>query len=145
MVDRRQIVGGLVDGPLTFENAVSPEAVRQAKLTSPVAGQADILVAPDLEAGTMLVQQLDRLANAQSAALWLAGVYRWRCPNPAATRRASWLHAQWQCWSHALPEHTIPGMRDSRFPSLFGHPCAQRCMHEPGNHRQQQKDDQQRI
>jgi phosphate acetyltransferase/phosphate butyryltransferase len=83
MVDRGQIVGGLVDGPLTFENAVSLEAVRQAKLTSPVAGQADILVAPDLEAGTMLVQQLDRLANAQSAGIVVGGRVPVALPEPS--------------------------------------------------------------
>ncbi|PMP74256.1 MAG: enoyl-CoA hydratase, partial [Roseiflexus castenholzii] len=83
MVDRGQIVGGIVDGPLTFENAVSPEAARRAKLTSLVAGQADILVAPDLEAGTMLVQQLDRLANAQSAGIIVGGRVPVALPEPS--------------------------------------------------------------
>ncbi len=83
MVDRGQIVGGIVDGPLAFENAVSPEAARRAKLTSPVAGQADILVAPDLEAGTMLVQQLDRLAHAQSAGIIVGGRVPVALPEPS--------------------------------------------------------------
>ena len=65
MADRGQITGGIVDGPLAFDNAVSPEAVRAKGIVSPVAGQADILVVPDLEAGHMLVKQLEYLADAQ--------------------------------------------------------------------------------
>src|SRR6266849_6343793 len=71
MADRGQITGGLVDGPLAFDNAVSPEAARTKGIISPVAGQADILVVPDLEAGNMLVKQLDYLADAQSAGIVL--------------------------------------------------------------------------
>jgi len=65
MADRGQITGGAVDGPLAFDNAVSPEAARTKGIVSPVAGQADILVVPDLEAGNMLVKQLEYLAEAQ--------------------------------------------------------------------------------
>jgi phosphotransacetylase/acyl dehydratase len=65
MADRGQITGGVVDGPLAFDNAVSPEAARTKGIVSPVAGQADILVVPDLEAGNMLVKQLEYLAEAQ--------------------------------------------------------------------------------
>ena len=71
MADRGQITGGVVDGPLAFDNAVSPEAARTKGIISPVAGQADILVVPDLEAGNMLVKQLDYLADAQSAGIVL--------------------------------------------------------------------------
>ena len=67
MADRRQITGGLVDGPLAFDNAVSPEAARQKGIISPVAGHADILVVPDLEAGNMLAKQLSFLASADAA------------------------------------------------------------------------------
>ena len=67
MTDRGQIVGGVVDGPLAFDEAVSEDAAAAAGLSSPVAGRADILVAPDLETGTLLVKQLDHLADAQSA------------------------------------------------------------------------------
>ena len=67
MADRGQITGGLVDGPLAFDNAISPEAARQKGIVSPVAGQADILVAPDLEAGNMLAKQLSFLAGADAA------------------------------------------------------------------------------
>jgi phosphotransacetylase len=71
MVDRGQISGGLVDGPLSFDVAVSEEAARAQGIVSPVAGQADILVAPDLESGTMLAEQLEYLAEAQSAGIVL--------------------------------------------------------------------------
>lgn len=67
MADRGQITGGLVDGPLAFDNAISPEAARQKGIVSPVAGQADILVVPDLEAGNMLAKQLSFLAGADAA------------------------------------------------------------------------------
>ena len=67
MADRGQITGGIVDGPLAFDNAVSPEAARQKGIVSPVAGQADILVVPDLEAGNMLAKQLSFLAGADAA------------------------------------------------------------------------------
>lgn len=69
MAERGQITGGLVDGPLAFDNAVSMEAARIKNIQSPVAGQADILVVPDLEAGNMLAKQLDYLAGAQSAGI----------------------------------------------------------------------------
>ncbi len=71
MADRGQITGGLVDGPLAFDNAVSPEAARTKGIVSPVAGQADILVVPDLEAGNMLAKQLEYLADALSAGIVL--------------------------------------------------------------------------
>ena len=67
MADRGQISGGVLDGPLEFDSAVSEEAARIKGITSPVAGKADILVAPDLEAGEMLAKQLEYLAEAQSA------------------------------------------------------------------------------
>ena len=67
MADRGQITGGLLDGPLAFDNAVSPEAAKQKGIVSPVAGQADILVVPDLEAGNMLAKQLSFLAGADAA------------------------------------------------------------------------------
>jgi len=71
MADRKQITGGLVDGPLAFDNAVSEEAVRIKGISSPVAGKADILVAPDLEAGNMVAKQLEYLADAQSSGIVL--------------------------------------------------------------------------
>jgi phosphotransacetylase/acyl dehydratase len=71
MADRGQITGGLVDGPLAFDNAISPQAARDKGITSEVAGQADILIAPDLEAGNMLAKQLQYLADAQAAGIVL--------------------------------------------------------------------------
>ncbi len=71
MADRGQITGGLVDGPLAFDNAVSPEAARAKGIVSPVAGQADILVVPDLVSGNMIAKQLIHLAGADSAGLAL--------------------------------------------------------------------------
>jgi phosphate acetyltransferase len=69
MADRGQIRGGLVEGPLAFDNAVSLEAARAKGLDGPVAGQADILVTPDLESGNMLAKQLTFLAGARAAAV----------------------------------------------------------------------------
>ncbi len=71
MADRGQITGGVLDGPLAFDNAVSEEAARAKGIESPVAGRADILVVPDLEAGNMLAKQLEYLSEAQSAGIVL--------------------------------------------------------------------------
>lgn len=71
MADRRQIVGALVDGPLAFDNAISEAAAKTKGITSPVAGRADILLVPDLEAGNMLAKQLEYLADARSAGIVL--------------------------------------------------------------------------
>jgi phosphate acetyltransferase/phosphate butyryltransferase len=71
MADRGQITGGLVDGPLAFDNAVSEEAARAKGIVSPVAGRADIFVVPDLESGNMLVKQLEYLADARVAGVVL--------------------------------------------------------------------------
>ncbi|MGC2210108.1 MAG: bifunctional enoyl-CoA hydratase/phosphate acetyltransferase [Candidatus Korobacteraceae bacterium] len=71
MADRGQITGGILDGPLAFDNAVSAEAAKSKGLVSPVAGRADIFVVPDLEAGNMLAKQLEYLAEAQVAGIVL--------------------------------------------------------------------------
>jgi len=71
MADRGQITGGLLDGPLAFDNAISPEAAKTKKIVSPVAGQADILLVPNLEAGNMVAKQLQYLAGADSAGIVL--------------------------------------------------------------------------
>jgi phosphate acetyltransferase len=71
MADRGQIVGGLLDGPLAFDNAIDPEAARIKGIRSEVAGRAQILVVPDLEAGNMLAKNLIFLAKADSAGLVL--------------------------------------------------------------------------
>ena len=69
MADRGQITGGLIEGPLAFDNAVDEEAARTKGIVSPVAGKADILVVPDMEAGNMLAKQLTFMANAEAAGI----------------------------------------------------------------------------
>ena len=71
MADRGQITGGVLDGPLAFDNAIEPEAARIKGIISPVAGRAQILVVPDLEAGNMLAKNLVYLSKADSAGLVL--------------------------------------------------------------------------
>lgn len=71
MAERGQITGGILDGPLAFDNAIDPEAARIKGITSPVAGQAQILVVPDLEAGNMLAKNLTFLTHADAAGIVL--------------------------------------------------------------------------
>ena len=71
MADRGQITGGVLDGPLAFDTAVSLHAAEIKRLKSPVVGQADILVVPDLESGNMLAKQLEYLGGAQLAGIVL--------------------------------------------------------------------------
>ncbi|RZI45012.1 phosphate acetyltransferase [Herbaspirillum sp. HC18] len=92
MMDRRQITGALIDGPLALDNAIDPEAARIKKLDSPVAGHANVLVVPDLEAGNMLAKSLSFLAGATAAGIVLGA----RVPiiltsraDTVGTRRAS--------------------------------------------------------
>jgi phosphate acetyltransferase len=97
MADRGQIKGGLLDGPLAFDNAVSSHAAEIKHIASAVAGQADILVAPDLESGNMMAKQLEYLAGASGAGVVLGA----RVPialtsraDSATTRSASALLAK---------------------------------------------------
>ena len=71
MADRGQITGGILDGPLAFDNAIDVQAAKTKGISSPVAGCADILVVPDLEAGNMLAKQLTFMANAEAAGIVL--------------------------------------------------------------------------
>jgi phosphate acetyltransferase len=71
MADRKQITGALLDGPLALDNAISPEAAKIKKIESPVAGRANVLVVPDLEAGNMLAKSLTFLAGADAAGIVL--------------------------------------------------------------------------
>ncbi len=71
MADRGQITGAILDGPLAFDNAVNLKAAEIKHITSPVAGEADILVVPDLEAGNMLAKQLEYFAEAEAAGIVL--------------------------------------------------------------------------
>lgn len=69
MADRKQIVGGILDGPLAFDNAISKTAAISKGIDSPVAGHPDILVVPDIESGNMLAKQLCYLSNAETAGI----------------------------------------------------------------------------
>ncbi|MFO1363129.1 MAG: phosphate acetyltransferase [Burkholderiales bacterium] len=71
MADRGQITGGVLDGPLALDNAISPEAAAIKKIVSPVAGRANVLIVPDLEAGNMLAKSLSFLAGADAAGIVL--------------------------------------------------------------------------
>ncbi|MBX9845115.1 MAG: phosphate acetyltransferase [Xanthobacteraceae bacterium] len=71
MADRGQITGGILDGPLAFDNAVDPEAARIKGIKSEVAGRAQILLVPDLEAGNMLAKNLSLMAKADAAGIVL--------------------------------------------------------------------------
>jgi phosphate acetyltransferase len=71
MADRGQITGGILDGPLALDNAISAEAASIKKISSPVAGRANVLIAPDLEAGNMLAKSLSFLAGADAAGIVL--------------------------------------------------------------------------
>jgi phosphate acetyltransferase len=71
MADRKQITGAFLDGPLALDNAISPEAAKIKKIDSPVAGRANVLVVPDLEAGNMLAKSLTFLAGADAAGIVL--------------------------------------------------------------------------
>jgi phosphotransacetylase/acyl dehydratase len=84
MAERGQITGAVVDGPLGVDTAVSPAAARRNGVASPVAGQADILLVPTLESGTMLAEQLDQLGDARSAAVLVGGRVPIALPSPSA-------------------------------------------------------------
>src|SRR5206468_11424521 len=71
MVDRKQVTGALVDGPLALDNAIDPEAARIKGIDSPVAGRANVLIVPDLESGNMLAKSLSFLAGADAAGIVL--------------------------------------------------------------------------
>lgn len=71
MADRHQITGAILDGPLALDNAINPEAARIKKIDSPVAGRANVLLVPDLEAGNMLAKSLTFLAGADAAGIVL--------------------------------------------------------------------------
>jgi phosphate acetyltransferase len=71
MADRGQITGAVLDGPLALDNAISPDAAAIKHIVSPVAGRANVLVVPDLEAGNMLAKSLSFLAGADAAGIVL--------------------------------------------------------------------------
>jgi phosphate acetyltransferase len=103
MAQRGQITGGILDGPLALDNAISPEAARIKGIDSPVAGHADILVVPDLEAGNMLAKNLSFLANADAAGLVLGA----RVPIILTSRADSVMTRMASCAVAALYAHRL--------------------------------------
>jgi phosphotransacetylase len=103
MAQRGQITGGLLEGPLALDNAISPEAARIKGITSPVAGHADILVVPDLEAGNMLAKNLTFLSNADAAGIVLGA----RVPIILTSRADSVMTRMASCAVAALYVHRL--------------------------------------
>ncbi len=101
MADRGQITGGVLDGPLAFDNAVSREAAAAKQIVSPVAGDADILVVPDLESGNMLAKQLIHLSEAMAAGIALGA----RVPIMLTSRSDDELSRLASCALALLFEH----------------------------------------
>jgi phosphotransacetylase/acyl dehydratase len=101
MVDRGQITGGIVDGPLAFDNAISRASANTKHIVSPVAGDADILVVPDLESGNMLVKQLIYLGGAEAAGIALGA----RVPIVLTSRSDGVLSRLASCALAVLFEH----------------------------------------
>ena len=99
MADRGQITGGELDGPLAFDNAISPEAARIKGIKSPVAGQAQILVVPDLEAGNMLAKNLTFLRTPMRRALCSARGSPSSSPRAQTMLGRAWRLAQWPSFS----------------------------------------------
>ena len=102
MADRGQITGGILDGPLALDNAISLESVRIKKIDSPVAGRANVLVVPDLEAGNMLAKSLSFLAGADAAGIVLGA----RVPIILTSRADSVTTRLASCGIAALVAHT---------------------------------------
>jgi phosphate acetyltransferase len=105
MADRGQITGGLLDGPLAFDNAIDPEAARIKGIKSEVAGRAQILVVPDLEAGNMLAKNLSFLAKADSAGIVLGA----RVPIILTSRADSVRSRMASCAAAVLYAHARRG------------------------------------
>lgn len=101
MADRGQITGGVLDGPLALDNAISPDAARMKGIGGPVAGRADILVAGDLEAGNLLAKSLAFLMNADSAGIVLGA----RVPITLTSRADSVKSRLASCAVSALVAH----------------------------------------
>jgi phosphate acetyltransferase len=102
MADRGQITGGILDGPLAVDNAIDITAARIKRIESPVAGQADILVVPDLEAGNMLAKSLTFMAGADAAGIVLGA----RVPIILTSRADSLIARQASCAVAVLIAHS---------------------------------------
>jgi phosphate acetyltransferase len=101
MADRGQITGAILDGPLALDNAINLESVRIKQIDSPVAGRANVLVVPDLEAGNMLAKSLSFLAGADAAGIVLGA----RVPIILTSRADSVLTRLASCGIAALVAH----------------------------------------
>jgi phosphate acetyltransferase len=110
MADRGQIKGALLDGPMAFDNAISKEAAKIKGMRSEVAGDPDILLAPDLEAGNILAKQLVFLANADSAGLVLGA----RVPIILTSRADSVRSRMASCAVAMMAAHARRGTRASK-------------------------------
>ena len=102
MADRGQITGGVLDGPLALDNAISLESVKIKKIDSPVAGRANVLIVPDLEAGNMLAKSLSFMAGADAAGIVLGA----RAPIILTSRADSVTTRLASCGIAALVAHT---------------------------------------
>ena len=102
MADRGQITGGVLDGPLALDNAISLESVKIKKIDSPVAGRANVLIVPDLEAGNMLAKSLSFMAGADAAGIVLGA----RVPIILTSRADSVTTRLASCGIAALVAHT---------------------------------------
>ena len=107
MADRGQITGGILDGPLAFDNAVSIMAAKTKHIVSPVAGDADIMIVPDLEAGNMLAKQLEYLADATGAGIVLGA----RVPIILTSRADTTLARMASCAVALLVAHHRKGRK----------------------------------
>ena len=114
MAERGQITGALLDGPLALDNAISPEAAAIKKIASPVAGRANILVVPDLEAGNMLAKSLSFLARRTLRESCLARVCRSFSPAAPIRCSAGWRPARSPSWPPP------PGARPPPLPFIEG-------------------------
>ena len=103
MADRGQITGALIDGPFALDNAISPVAAQVKGIKSPVAGRANILLVPDLEAGNMLAKNLSFLANADAAGIVLGA----RVPIILTSRADSVRTRMASCAVAALYAHAL--------------------------------------
>jgi phosphate acetyltransferase len=105
MAERGQITGGTLDGPLAFDNAIDPEAAQIKGIKSAVAGRAQILVVPDLEAGNMLAKNLTFLAKADAAGIVLGA----RVPIILTSRADSVRSRMASCAAAVLYAHARRG------------------------------------
>ena len=106
MADRGQIEGAILDGPLAFDNAISAVSAKAKHIVSPVAGEPDILIVPNLEAGNLMAKQLEYLADAQVAGIVLGArvpiILPSRSDGPAAREASCALAALWLALPKAL-------------------------------------------